>query len=265
LARYGFKSVVTPGDIFTSHPSIWPFAKSFTEYYKAFSKPLTTPINPQHPSKSLKIDAILVFNDPRDWALDIQLILDILLSREGIVGTYSEKNNRQDLPNRGFQQDGQPKLYFSNPDLLWAAAYHQPRLGQGGFVAALEGVWAAMTGGPEVGVTLQRTIIGKPHFETYEFAEKRLLQQREGSFGGTNVPPLRNVYMIGDNPESDIRGANSYNNHAGIGWTPVLVRTGVYAGGTPAWPPQAIVDGVEPAVEWCLKRSQWTSLPGEMQ
>jgi len=33
---------------------------------------------------------------------------------------------------------------------------------------------------------------------------------------------LSNFYMIGDNPESDIAGAN------GVGWTSILVRTGVY-------------------------------------
>ncbi|KAL1959859.1 hypothetical protein VTO42DRAFT_1004 [Malbranchea cinnamomea] len=261
--QYGFKSVVTPGDIFMSYPSIWPFSKPFKEFYKPNTMPLQRPIDVQDPSKSLKIDAILVFNDPRDWALDIQVIVDVLLSKEGIVGTYSEKNNREDLPNRGFQQDGQPKLYFSNPDLLWAAAYHLPRLGQGGFCAALDGVWAALTGGPAAGVELKKTIIGKPHFETYEFAEKRLLQERNNSFGKDNAVPLRNVYMIGDNPESDIRGANSYNGHSGITWTPILVRTGVYAGGKPAWPPETIVDGVEQAVEWALNRSQWKALPGK--
>ena len=262
--RYGFKSVVTPGDIFMSYTSIWPFSKGFTDYYKPNTQPLRQPIDVKDATKSLKIDAILVFNDPRDWALDIQVIVDVLLSKNGIVGTYSDKNNRDDLPNRGFQQDGQPKLYFSNPDLLWAAAYHLPRLGQGGFCAALDGVWAALTGGPTAGVVLQKTIIGKPHFETYEFAEKRLCQERDNWFGKNDAAPLRNVYMIGDNPESDIRGANSYNGHSGIAWTPILVRTGVYAGGKPAWTPETIEDGVQQAVEWALKRHGWDSLPSQM-
>ncbi|KAK2808944.1 hypothetical protein FQN50_004217 [Emmonsiellopsis sp. PD_5] len=255
--EYGFKSIVTPGDIFRSHPSIWPFSDAFNDYYKRFTSPIPRPINAADPSKSLKIDAILVFNDPRDWALDIQIIVDLLLSSQGILGTYSAKNNNADLPNRGFQQDGQPPIYFSNPDLLWAAQYHQPRLGQGGFSAALEGVWAAMTGG----APLQKTVIGKPHELTYKFAEKRLNQEREQMFGVKDLEPLKDVYMIGDNPESDIRGANSYKSPLGTKWNSVLVNSGVYSGGQPAWPPKVIVDGVKDAVEWAMKQSQWPHVP----
>ncbi|KAM5475871.1 hypothetical protein MauCBS54593_000553 [Microsporum audouinii] len=257
--QYGFKSVLTPGDIFMAHPSIWPFSSAFKNYYEGITQRFTKLIDPIDPSKCLKIDAILVFNDPRDWALDIQIIIDLLLSRDGIVGTISDKNNRDDLPNRGYQQDGQPPLYFSNPDLLWAAGYHQPRLGQGGFCAALEGVWAAMTGGPASGVELLKTMIGKPHTLTYDFAEQRLVELRNNRFQTPNLASLKTVYMIGDNPESDIRGAHSYSSSAGINWVPVLVKSGVYSGGTPAWTPKTIVDGVVEAVNWSLGQSNWSS------
>src|SRR5947207_2601458 len=82
---------------------------------------------------------ILVYNDPRDWGLDATVILDLLLSEKGIMGTVSLKNNNHNLPNRGYLQDGQPKLYYSNPDLWWASSYPLPRLGQGGFREAFEG------------------------------------------------------------------------------------------------------------------------------
>lgn len=77
------------------------------------------PIRKDDPNNSLKIDAIFVYNDPRDWAVDTQLILDLLLSKQGILGTYSEKNGDKSLPNNGWQQDGQPPIFFSNPDLFW--------------------------------------------------------------------------------------------------------------------------------------------------
>ncbi|OJD19698.1 TIGR01456 family HAD hydrolase [Emergomyces pasteurianus Ep9510] len=252
--EYGFKCVVTPGDIFRSHPEIWPFSDAFNDYYRKFTRELPRKIDAVDQSKSLKIDAILVFNDPRDWALDTQIIIDILLSSQGIVGTYSAKNNNPDLPNRGYQQDGQPPLYFSNPDLLWAAKYHQPRLGQGAFKASLEGVWAAITGG----ASLTKTVIGKPCELTYRFAENRLNHERQKLFHSEDLQPLEVVYMIGDNPESDIRGANSYNSPTGTKWNSILVNTGVYSGGTPTWPPKVIVKGVKQAVEWSLLQSGWS-------
>ncbi|KAE8350804.1 aspartyl-tRNA synthetase [Aspergillus coremiiformis] len=255
--RYGFKNVITPGDIFMANPTVWPFSKVFQDYYKSFARPLPNPRDPKDPTKDLKVDAIFVYNDPRDWGLDAQVIMDFLLSSQGVLGTISENNGRADLPNRGYQQDGQPHLYFSNPDLWWAAAYHLPRLGQGGFREALEGTWAATTGGPSKGVELKKTVIGKPYQGTYEFAENQLLRNRSQIFGSEAHIPLRNVYMVGDNPESDIQGANTYRSPYGSKWHSLLVRTGVYSGGEPTWKPETILDNVKKAVEYGLKSSKW--------
>ena len=254
--QYGFKNVITPGDILMANPSIWPFSKNFSDYYKTFARPLPKPIDPTASTKGLKVDAVFVFNDPRDWALDTQVIMDLLLSSQGHFGTLSDKNGRTDLPNHGYQQDGQPHLYFSNPDLWWAAAYPLPRLGQGGFREALEGVWAATTGGPSKGIELKKTVIGKPYQGTYEFAERQLLRNRSRVFG-TDLPPLERVFMVGDNPESDIRGANSYRSGFGSSWESILVRTGVYSGGDPAWKPTVVADDVHNAVQWALNSSKW--------
>ncbi|KAI9367183.1 HAD-like domain-containing protein [Aspergillus egyptiacus] len=255
--QYGFRNVVTPGDIFMANPSIWPFSKVFQEYYKTFAKPIPHSGDPTDPTKGLKIDAILVFNDPRDWALDAHMIVDLLLSSQGVLGTLSEKNGRTDLPNHGYQQDGQPPLYFSNPDLWWAAAYSLPRLGQGGFREALEGTWSAITGGASKGVVLKKTVMGKPSQGMYEFAENQLLRNRARTFGFDSPKPLRNVYMVGDNPESDIRGANSYRSAHNSQWHSILVRSGVYRGGEPAWTPKMIADDVRRAVDWALQHSKW--------
>ncbi|XXH02368.1 Cu-binding protein [Hypoxylon texense] len=263
--QYGFRHVITPADILAAHPTVWPFEPLLAELYASTARPL--------PSANPKIDAIFVFNDPRDWALDIQIILDLLQSRDGVLGTYSAKNGRADLEGRGWQQDGQPPLYFSNPDLLWSAAYHLPRFGQGAFQAAVAGVWAEVTGGA---APLRRTVIGKPHARTYGFAERVLDAHRRaillgadptnGNLGGSSeegkreVDPLRTVYMVGDNPASDIRGANEYASPAGTRWTSVLVRTGVWnpeRGGAPAYEPEVIVDDVRAAVAWALEREGW--------
>ena len=194
----------------------------------------------------------MVFSDPRDWALDTQLVLDLLLSIGGHLGTISTKNGDPNLPNRGYQQDGQPELYFSNPDLFWAASYHLPRLGQGGFQAALEGVFNAVTGGPQNGVQLHKKLFGKPTQGTFQFAEKRLRQHRTVLQRG-DAGQLRSVYMVGDNPESDIRGANDYRSPTGSQWHSILVRSGVYRGGKPAYEPKVIVQDVWDAVRYGLR------------
>jgi HAD superfamily hydrolase (TIGR01456 family) len=258
--KYGFETVVTPGDILAAYPEVWPFSQQLLPYYKSFTRPLPAPIDPASPSTSLKIDAIFVYNDPRDWGLDTQIIKDVLLSQNGILGTLSPKNGDASLPNKGYQQDGQPPLYFSNPDLLWAAKYHLPRLGQGGFREALEGVWAALTGGEKNGVALRKVVMGKPHKPTYEFAEKRLIAHRRQLLSPSDgkLGHLKRVYMVGDNPESDILGGNSYKSPHGTDWVSVLVQTGVYVKGTtPAHAPRQIVGDVYDAVRWAVSQEQW--------
>ena len=61
--------------------------------------------------------------------------------------------------------------------------------------------------------------------------------------------------MIGDNPESDICGANSYTSRYGSEWRSILVETGVYVPGTiPAYTPFHISKDAKEAVNWALKR-----------
>jgi HAD superfamily hydrolase (TIGR01456 family) len=244
---YGFKNVITPADILTAHPTIWPFEPLLEDLYAATSRPL--------PSPQPKIDAMFVFNDPRDWALDIQIIMDLLLSEKGVLGTYSPKNGKAGLPNDGWQGDGQPPLFFSNPDLFWSAAYHFPRFGQGAFQAAMAGIWRAVTDGKE----LERTVIGKPYKQTYRYAERVLNSYRAQILGQRSIEPLSRVYMVGDNPESDIRGANDFESPDGTTWTSVLVRTGVWTPdrGEPRHRPKMIVDNVAAAVDWALKQEGW--------
>lgn len=259
---YGFENVITPGDVYAAYPEVCPFSSNFADYYSSFARPLPRPVNPES-AGGLKIDVIFVFNDPRDWGLDVQFVLDVLLSKDGIVGTYSNKNGNKDLKGHGYQSDGQPELYFSNPDLLWASAYPLSRLGQGGFREALSGVWKAVTksaSGEEI--PLKYKILGKPHQMTYEYAEKQLIRFREGNFGkdvGEQVP-LQKVYMIGDNPESDIMGANNYKSLVGAQWLSLLTKTGVFRardGEKPSIEPKMIVDDVRKGVKWALTDSGW--------
>ena len=229
------------------------------------------------PGQHLRVAAILVFHEPRDWALDIQIVIDLLLSAQGYLGTLSAKNGRTELRNCGYQQDGQPKLWFSNADLLWAAEYQHARLGQGAFKEALAGAWAAITGGLGKRTALKCKTIGKPSYETYSFAERKLIDHRKAllNIGEHAGADLKDVYMIGgtcsskssslwsrsswisDNPASDIKGANEYNKRSHIRWHSILVKTGVYKFGEPEHPAEFIGLGVPKAVKWALQKSRW--------
>lgn len=202
LRRYGFKNVITPGDLITAYPALWPFANR--QLYTAHARPLPFPIHsdksPKHPrpTQNFRVAAILVFHDPRDWALDIQIIIDLLLSQKGYLGTLSSNNGDPHMANRGYQQDGQPALWFSNPDLFWASEYHLDRLGQGAFLRALSGVWEGVTGGEENKVQLLYGTMGKPSTETYSFAEQKLIAHQALSDSKPGAKHnLENVYMIG--------------------------------------------------------------------
>lgn len=101
---------------------------------------------------------------------------------------------------------------------------------------------------------------GKPTKPTYDYANL-LLQARAKKYG----VGIGKVYMVGDNPASDIAGtslvflrsrltdatgANAY------GWDSILVRTGVFQGPDNCSPPATVVkDHVLDAVMWALKDS----------
>ncbi|PFH58502.1 hypothetical protein XA68_13587 [Ophiocordyceps unilateralis] len=248
--EYGFSKAVTPADILHNDNSFYPFDQfkdSLHSRHRSFSP------------ESRRFHSILVWNDPRDWSLDIQIIHDLLVSRQGYLGTISDKNGDASLPNNGWQQDGQPSLWISNLDLFWKTEYPVNRFGTGAFVEALKGVWSAATNGAE----LKFQALGKPFGTTYEYAHKRLLRYYSDVAGSdTKHRPLRRVYMIGDNPESDIRGANEFRPDDGTEWVPILVRTGVWektaAEPEPRHRPAAIVDDVMEAVSWAMKNEGLT-------
>lgn len=266
--RYGFARVVTPADLIAANEKIYPFAKLRDSLHSQFEAlpdgkkllDLEDPYTTDVPPEALKIDQILIWNDPRDWSLDTQVIHDLLISHKGYVGTVSAKNGDASLPNNGWQQDGQPELWISNLDLLWKTDYPINRFGTGAFMEALGGVWAAATGGSK----LHYKALGKPSKYTYEYAHDRLLHYRsdlaaaQGASGrGRARQALRRVYMIGDNPESDIRGANEFEAGDGTEWVSILVGTGVWretaAQRTPRHVPKMMTEDVVDAVLAALK------------
>lgn len=122
---------------------------------------------------------------------------------------------------------------------IWSTDFPVPRLGQGSFKAALESVYHTLTG-----QHLQSTSFGKPHATTFAYADRVITRQ-------LGYKPKR-VYMVGDNPAADIKGANEY------GWSSILVRTGVFrdSGNSTLYPATTVVDNVEEAVQWAINQEK---------
>ena len=111
---------------------------------------------------------------------------------------------------------------------------------------------------------MELTRFGKPERAQFDFAGRRLQAEADrvsGSGGGGGgkvsampmpdaLTSLSRVWMIGDNPRSDIAGAN----RAGGPWRSVLTRTGVFTGGANdlLHPANFVFNGVGDAVEYIL-------------
>ncbi|KXJ91004.1 HAD-like domain-containing protein [Microdochium bolleyi] len=290
---YGFKNVVISSDIMAEQESIHPFPEMTKQHHAEHGR--SAGFVDRNDASNTQISAILVFSSPRDWCLDLQIVIDLLLSERGVVGTRSSKNGDKSLPNNGYLQDGQPKLFFCNPDFEWATSHAQPRFAQGAFREALEGIWRFATshgGGGSDGIggaRLEYTICGKPTDKTYVYGErvlqaynKRLQDEVEQEHKNNTATvytignndaiaqttstttaavtgrpsshrEISHVYMIGDNPLSDIIGANSFTSRFGSTWKSILVETGVHVAGTkPAHEPHHIARDVQCAVDWAL-------------
>ncbi|KAJ5760839.1 hypothetical protein N7520_007995 [Penicillium odoratum] len=234
---YGFKNVITPGDIIKTRQDTTPFRKLTEEEWNN-SKFLDL--------QTLQIEAIFVFADSRDWAGDQQIILDVTMSKNGCLATRSETFD-----------DG-PPVYFSHNDVVWSTSHDYSRIGMGALRASLEALYKAVTG-----KDLKSIAFGKPQISTFKFAT-RLLQEWRSETHGIDKPPST-VYFFGDTPESDVRGTNEYNEVAENEWFSVLVETGVYQGGlgaVPRFQPKKICANVFEGVKFAIEREHEKQLNG---
>ena len=67
------------------------------------------------------------------------------------------------------------------------------------------------------GYELEIEMIGKPYSFIFDFVENQLKEKALES-----KIEISQFYMIGDNPQTDIAGANNK------GWTSILVKTGIF-------------------------------------
>lgn len=231
---YGFRDVITPGDILKANHHTAPFRK-MSEVDLANSRDLLK----RGALSDIVIEAIFVFADSRDWASDLQIIIDIACSKGGRLETRSNTF------------DEYPPIYFSHSDVIWSASHEFPRLGMGALRSIVEHTFESVTGGKK----LKTHAFGKPQVSTFEFATRLLQHWRANEHGLVDAKPPRTVYFVGDTPESDIRGTNAMNAKSKEEWYSILVKTGVYQDGTvPAYKPRATVNTVLDAVRHGIKR-----------
>ncbi|XP_060174479.1 mitochondrial hydrolase YKR070W isoform X2 [Lycium barbarum] len=182
-----------------------------------------------------RVQAVFVVSDSVDWSRDIQVLCDIL--RTG------------GLPGKEIAH--QPPLFFANDDLAYQALFPSERLGMGAFRIALESVFNAVH--PAV---LKYTSYGKPNPFVFNNAETVLMQVLQSCHNNHQVDGrkqhFKTLYMIGDNPSVDIKGARQ----AGIPWFSILTRTGVFKGkeNHDDFPADLVVDTVEEAVDYILNK-----------
>lgn len=226
---YGFKDVITPGDIIKANSAVTPF-RQLTARELENSR--------LRDYDNSNIEAVFVFADSRDWAGDQQIILDVCMSKNGRLGTRSETF------------DEGPPVFFSHSDLIWATNHAFARIGMGALRASLEAMFRVITG-----KELKTIAFGKPQLGTFQFATRLLKQWRKDTHG-INSPP-ETVYFVGDTPESDIRGTNEFDQSekSTNDWYSILVRTGVFKEGTtPQYKPRVTVDTVLDAVKHGMTR-----------
>ncbi|KAI9193192.1 HAD-like domain-containing protein [Polychytrium aggregatum] len=221
---YGFQKPFLAAELMAWAPTMCPFTPAPTQKYSTtidFSKE--------------PIAAIMMFHDSWDWGRDLQIACDVLISRGGFAGTISDPKAPQSVP-----------IYFSNPDFVWSNEYPVNRFAQGAFRLALERLYQELKGVP-----LQYTQFGKPTEKTYRFAEAVMEEYalKAGKLAGP-AKIRRKIYGIGDNPASDIEGANRN------GWHSILVRTGVWRQDLHGDDHGAVhvVDHVEDAVQLLLEQ-----------
>ena len=200
IAReYGFGNTYSTNMMHAMYPDIFPSLK-----------PKEVLGRPSPSSIQLKdFKAILNFHDPQDWALDLQIASDIILS---------QALSSASIP-----------YYACNPDMVYPASYPRPRYTQGAFNECLRSLLKK-----SFDFELKISYFGKPNLVQYEFAENMLHWEANLL---KKAPPTR-YYGIGDNPKADIRGANN----AGKAWKSVLVKTGIFQ------PPTGVLnDATDPA------------------
>ena len=209
LSDYGFKNIYWIDDFIEDHQQLFPYKfrdhRNLTSESSSLSSISESILKEGcNCNTDRKIVNIIILRLPLDWLNTIQAVLDVLLS-DGNVGHPSP-------------QQQVVSIYFCNPDIIYGGAYKDPRLTEGAYREAVCTLYKILTYGKD----LKYHCLGKPSQVTYDYV-KHIFNE----FYGIKHEDAYNFYAIGDNPASDIEGANAQ----GTQWTSILVKTGVFRDG----------------------------------
>lgn len=137
------------------------------------------------------IEAILLLGEPVNWECSLQLLLDVLMTNGD--------------PRQKFKFVPNPHLPIiaCNKDLTFKGAAALPRFGHGAFLECLESLYKKVTKNELV----YEEMMGKPYLITYEYAANQIQKL------SPNGRPINKFYIIGDNPDVDVKGANLFKEH----------------------------------------------------
>ncbi|GMS95697.1 hypothetical protein PENTCL1PPCAC_17872 [Pristionchus entomophagus] len=191
----GFKKVTSVDDLREMFPFLdcGDFSRRKTDFSK-YVKPAFDPLQ-----------AIILLGEPVRWEGALQIISDVLLTN-GDPGSLSYKRGTLPFPHL--------PIIACNVDLVWMAEkpLPLPRFGHGMFLHCLETIFEKQTG-KELHYW---AVLGKPTEMSYLHAAHCI--QNQALDRGMDGPKC--IYVVGDNPESDILGAklfDRYLRHGGLG------------------------------------------------
>jgi HAD superfamily hydrolase (TIGR01456 family) len=179
------------------------------------------------------IAAVFVMHEPHNWMEGLQLLCDVLLSDGKVTNAgYKRAEEKQEV-----------ELFIANGDFSYSASFNQPRITAGAFTLCLQALYKQYCGRD-----LKLTVYGKPGIEYHHYAETMLRDRATASRPNSDI---QTIYMIGDNPKSDIQGANAAGDH----WFSILVRTGLFKGeNDDTHPAKHVVDTVYDAIQFICQR-----------
>ena len=232
LKNYGITNYITEIEYALIFKHICPMNS-----IKAIKQPHTSIINEAqrrlrrrfNPYKPVAINSIFQLTECTNWEVPMQICSDLLVSKDGVPGTMRDNIHQQEL-----------SIHLGNPDVVYMDTFALPRFCGGTFMYSLMCLVEKT-----YGIKVNYTAYGKPFRHIYNYA----IENAKKVYKGISIG---NVYMIGDNPAVDIKGANDNGIYS------MLVRTGIFKGkvNDEKYPAKKVVEDVNEAIEFILLKEK---------